>query len=199
MQVLAGPRQTGKTTLVRQVMEASKISSHYASADEPTLRDRTWLEQQWDLARLQARERKAGALLVLDEIQKVADWSSAVKLLWDADTHSGIPLKVVPLGSSPLLNQSGLTEILAGRFEVILVPHWSFMEMREAFGWNLEQYIFLRRLFGRSGADDDRPGSAIPGRGETRRELLGTAGRVLSRRTPGQFKFWKQYLCNLLA
>ena len=89
MQVLAGPRQTGKTTLVRQVMEASKISSHYASADEPTLRDRTWLEQQWDVARLQARERKAGALLVLDEIQKVADWSSAVKLLWDADTHWG--------------------------------------------------------------------------------------------------------------
>ena len=142
MQVLAGPRQTGKTTLVRQVMEASKISSHYASADEPTLRDRTWLEQQWDLARLQARERKAGALLVLDEIQKVADWSSAVKLLWDADTHSGIPLKVVLLGSSPLLIQSGLTESLAGRFEVIVVPHWSFMEMREAFGWNLEQYIF---------------------------------------------------------
>jgi uncharacterized protein len=89
MQVLAGPRQTGKTTLVRQVMEASKTSSHYTSADEPTLRDRTWLEQQWDVARVQTRERKAGAVLALDEIQKVADWSSAVKLLWDADTHWG--------------------------------------------------------------------------------------------------------------
>src|SRR6202041_2318804 len=125
-----------------QVMEGSKISSHYAAADEPTLRDRTWLEQQWDIARLQAGERKAGALLVLDELQKVADWSSAVKLLWDADTHSGIPLKVVLLGSSPLLIQSGLTERLAGRFEVIVVPHWAFMEMREAFGWDLGQYIF---------------------------------------------------------
>src|SRR5580704_1432756 len=81
VQVLAGPRQAGKTTVVRQVMEAARIPAHYASADEPTLRDRTWLEQQWDLARLKARERKAGALLVLDEIQKVADWSSAVKLL----------------------------------------------------------------------------------------------------------------------
>jgi uncharacterized protein len=142
LQVLAGPRQVGKTTLVRQVMEAAKIPAHYASADEPTLRDRTWLEQQWDIARLKAGESKSGALLVLDEIQKIPDWSSVVKLLWDADTHSGVHLKVVLLGSAPLLIQSGLTESLAGRFEVIAVPHWSFPEMREAFGWNLEQYIF---------------------------------------------------------
>jgi predicted AAA+ superfamily ATPase len=142
VQVLAGPRQVGKTTVVRQVMEAAKIPAHYGSADEPTLRDRTWLEQQWDIARLKAKEGKTGALLVLDEIQKVADWSSVVKLLWDKDTHSGVPLKVVLLGSSPLLIQSGLTESLAGRFEVIPAPHWSFIEMREAFGWNLEQYLF---------------------------------------------------------
>ena len=142
LQVLAGPRQVGKTTLVRQVMEAAKIPAHYASADEPTLRDRTWLEQQWDIARLKAGEGKSGALLVLDEIQKIPDWSSVVKLLWDADSHSGVHLKVVLLGSAPLLIQSGLTESLAGRFEVIVVPHWSFLEMREAFGWNLEQYIF---------------------------------------------------------
>jgi len=142
LQVLAGPRQVGKTTLVRQVMAAAKIPAHYASADEPTLRDRTWLEQQWDITRLKAKEGKNGALLVLDEIQKIPDWSSVVKLLWDADTHSGVHLKVVLLGSAPLLIQSGLTESLAGRFEVIAVPHWSFPEMHEAFGWNLEQYIF---------------------------------------------------------
>lgn len=142
MQVLAGPRQVGKTTLVRQVMATSELPGHYASADEPSLRDRTWLEQQWDIARLKAGEHKTGALLVLDEIQKVADWSRAVKLLWDADTHSGVPLKVVLLGSSPLLIQSGLTESLAGRFEVIVAPHWSLGEMREAFGWKLEEYVF---------------------------------------------------------
>src|SRR6202453_4635140 len=143
VQVLAGPRQVGKTTVVRQVMEASQIPAHYASADEPGLRDRTWLEQQWDIARLKAGENKSGALLVLDEIQKVAHWSTVVKLLWDADTHSGVPLKVVFLGSSPLLIQSGLTESLAGRFEVIAVPHWSFTEMQEAFGWTVEQYIYF--------------------------------------------------------
>ncbi len=142
LQVLAGPRQVGKTTLARQVMLATKLPAHYASADEPSLRDRTWIEQQWDLARLKAKEGKTGALLVLDEVQKVSDWSNVVKLLWDADTHAGMPLKVVLLGSAPLLIQSGLTESLAGRFELIPVPHWSFGEMREAFGWNLEQYIF---------------------------------------------------------
>ena len=143
LQVLAGPRQVGKTTLARQVMGESKVPSHYASADEPTLRDRTWLEQQWDGARLKAKANKAGALLVLDEIQKVPDWPDLVKLLWDADTHAGLPLKVLLLGSSPLLIQTGLTESLAGRFEIIPVPHWSFTEMREGFGWGLEQYIYF--------------------------------------------------------
>jgi len=155
LQVLAGPRQVGKTTVVRQVMEASKIPAHYASADEPSLRDRTWLEQQWDIARLKAGESKSSALLVLDEIQKVAHWSSVVKLLWDADTHSGVPLKVVLLGSSPLLIQSGLTESLAGRFAVIAVPHWSFTEMREAFGWTLEQYVFYGAYPGAAGLISD--------------------------------------------
>ena len=143
LQVLAGPRQAGKTTLARQGMEALTLPAHYASADEPTLRDRTWIEQQWDIARLKIRGSKAGGLLILDEIQKVQGWSDIVKLLWDTDTHTGMPLKVVVLGSSPLLIQSGLTESLAGRFEIIPVPHWSLSEMREAFGWNLEQYIFF--------------------------------------------------------
>lgn len=142
LQVLAGPRQTGKTTLARQVIEAAKLPAHYATADEPTLRDRTWLEQQWDLGRLQARQHPRGALLVLDEIQKVTGWSECVKLLWDADTHADCRLKVVLLGSSPLLIQRGLSESLAGRFEIIPVPHWPFAEMREAFGWTLEQYLF---------------------------------------------------------
>ncbi len=142
LQVLAGPRQSGKTTLGRQVMEGAALPAHYASADEPTLRDRTWLEQQWELGRLKAQSAAKGALLVLDEIQKVTGWSDCVKLLWDADSHSRCPLKVVLLGSSPLLIQRGLSESLAGRFEIIPVPHWSFAEMREAFGWTLEQYLF---------------------------------------------------------
>jgi predicted AAA+ superfamily ATPase len=82
------------------------------------------------------------ALLVLDEIQKIPGWSEAVKSLWDADTMAGRKLQVLLLGSSPLLIRSGLTESLAGRFEQIAAPHWSFTEMREAFGWDLDTFIF---------------------------------------------------------
>ncbi len=119
-----------------------ELPSHYASADEPTLRDRTWIEQQWDLGRLKAYGSKGGALLVLDEVQKVTDWANAVKLLWDADSRAKVMLNVVLLGPAPLLIQSGLSESLAGRFEIIAAPHWSFAEIREAFGWNLEQFVY---------------------------------------------------------
>lgn len=143
IQVVAGPRQVGKTTLVRQVTEASGLVCHYASADEPTLRGRDWIEQQWEAARLAARDApRRGALLVLDEIQKISGWSETVKRLWDADTAGGVPVKSILLGSAPLLIQRGLTESLAGRFEVHHLPHWSYTEMREAFGWNLERYLF---------------------------------------------------------
>ena len=153
MQVLAGPRQVGKTTIARQVMDSVSIPVHFATADEPTLRDRMWIAQQWDIARLRItdRGRKKGALLILDEAQKVSEWSDTVKRLWDEDTRSGLPLKVVLLGSSPLLVQRGLTESLAGRFEVIPVMHWSYAEMREAFGLSLERYILYGGYPGAAG------------------------------------------------
>lgn len=143
MQVIVGPRQTGKTTLARQLIDDLGLPSHYASADEPTLKTSTWIEQQWETARMKARasEHKK-ALLVLDEVQKIGTWSEVVKRLWDEDTALGGALQVIILGSSPLLIQTGLTESLAGRFELIPVVHWSFSEMKEAFGWNVEQFIF---------------------------------------------------------
>jgi len=143
IQVLAGPRQVGKTTLVRQIAESIAIPSHYASADDPGLRDDVWLEQQWNTARALARGNSAGAILVLDEVQKIGRWSEAVKRLWDEDSGTGVNLRVVVLGSAPLLVQRGVTESLAGRFEIIRLTHWSFAEMQEAFGWELDQYIFF--------------------------------------------------------
>jgi len=143
IQAVAGPRQVGKTTLVTQVVEASHIAARFASADEPTLRGHDWIEQQWQAARLEAGDAgKRGAVLVLDEIQKIPNWSETVKRLWDEDTHTKSPLKVVVLGSAPLLISRGLTESLAGRFELLHLPHWSYSEMHSAFGWNLEQYLY---------------------------------------------------------
>ncbi|MGE5483911.1 MAG: ATP-binding protein [Ignavibacteriales bacterium] len=144
IQVLAGPRQTGKTTLARQVMEAVSIPSHYASADEPSISDNVWLHAQWEHGRLKARDGgERGALLVLDEIHKITGWSEAVKRLWDEDTVSGVRLKALLLGSSPLLVHRGLSDSLAGRFELNRITHWSYGEMKEAFGWGLEEYLFF--------------------------------------------------------
>ena len=140
IQVLAGPRQVGKTTVARQVMEKLDLPSHYGSADEPALKGPEWLSQQWEIGRLKAKN--GHALLILDEVQKVQGWSESVKALWDADTHNKVRLRVVLLGSSPLLIQSGLTESLAGRFEVIAAPHWSFSEIHQAFRWGIEQFIY---------------------------------------------------------
>lgn len=143
IQVIAGSRQVGKTTLVQHAARRSGLPARYASADEPTLRDAQWIEQQWGAARSLATDASGhGALLVLDEVQKVTGWPEVVKYLWDADTRAHLPLKVVMLGSAPLLVQRGLGESLAGRFEMIRLPHWSFAEMRAAFGWSLEQYLF---------------------------------------------------------
>ena len=157
IQVLSGPRQTGKTTLAQQAMAGIKISSHYATADEPALKDRTWIEQQWEVARMKTKSggRKKKTLLVLDEIQKITGWSETVKRLWDEDTAKKLPLRVVVLGSSALLVQGGLTESLAGRFEVIPVTHWSFSEMQKAFGWNVEEYIFFGGYPGAAGLIQD--------------------------------------------
>ncbi len=142
IQVLAGARQTGKTTLVRQLLADLPLKSHYASADEPALKDSTWLAAQWERARRMIGSRKSPAVLALDEVQKVPGWSEVIKRLWDEDTATGLPLHVVLLGSAPLLMQRGLPESLAGRFEIIHMPHWSLSEMREAFSWSLEQYVY---------------------------------------------------------
>ncbi len=139
IQVLAGPRQTGKTTIARQLVESLGVPSHYASADEPALKDSTWIAQQWEIARLR---NNAPSVLILDEVQKLTAWSETVKRLWDEDTAAAVDVRVVLLGSSPLLVQRGLAESLTGRFEVIPVTHWSYPEMRDAFGWSLEQYVY---------------------------------------------------------
>jgi predicted AAA+ superfamily ATPase len=145
IQVISGPRQVGKTTLVQQVADALKMPVLYASADEPSIKSPLWIEQQWDLARLEATHSttKQGVILILDEIQKIPHWSSIVKKLWDEDTKNHVLLKIVLLGSAPLLVQEGLTESLAGRFEQIHATHWSFEEMHAAFKWDINMYLYF--------------------------------------------------------
>jgi predicted AAA+ superfamily ATPase len=158
LQVVAGPRQVGKTTAVQQVLAKADRPSIFVSADEPALRDSAWLAAQWEHARLTAKGAgKRGAVLALDEVQKVPAWSEAVKRLWDEDTRARTPLRVVLLGSAPLLVQRGLAESLAGRFEIIHLPHWSLTEMRTAFGSSLAQYLYFGGYPGAAALMDDPP------------------------------------------
>lgn len=170
MIIVTGPRQTGKTTLIRQVLEQIELPSQYLPVDRPdptTLplipdttggitgfasrplmpsdrsSDAEWLVRQWDAAREATRHSGVGFVLALDEIQKIAGWSEIVKGLWDEDRLNDLPLHVILLSSAPLLMQQGMTESLAGRFETVRLTHWSFTEMAEAFGFDLEHYIYF--------------------------------------------------------
>ena len=161
---LFGPRQTGKTTIARQALARTDLPSRYLAVDEPDSadppfpydetavtfpatsqreRDTEWLVRQWEAARTEAERSPDGSVLVLDEIQKIEGWSETVKGLWDADRLRDCPLRVVILGSAPLLMQSGLSESLAGRFETIRVSHWSFAEMSAAFDFDLQKYLYF--------------------------------------------------------
>lgn len=138
LQVVLGPRQVGKTTGVQQLLKKSKGPTHYASADDVLVGADTWVQSHWQTA----LQKGAGTLLVLDEIQKIPRWAETVKRLWDAG-KSRPPLRCVLLGSSSLRLQRGLTESLAGRFELTTVPHWSFSESQKAFRHTLDTYLLF--------------------------------------------------------
>ncbi|RXF68393.1 ATP-binding protein [Arcticibacter tournemirensis] len=156
IQVIMGPRQVGKTTLVQQLLEKTSIPFMFESADAVPASDSVWLEQVWESARVKIKvSDSAEFLLVIDEIQKIPNWSEIVKKLWDTDTRNTINIKVILLGSSRLLLQQGLTESLAGRFESTYLPHWSFAEMKKAFDWNINQYIWFGGYPGAAFMTDD--------------------------------------------
>jgi len=144
IQVISGPRQVGKSTMVKQVLNDTDIPHIFVTADGVSPQNQQWINEVWETAR--ARKNFANLpefLLVIDEVHKVNNWSEAIKKEWDWDTFHDINIKVVLLGSSRLLLKDGLTESLAGRFELIRMSHWTYEEMHEAFGLNLNQYIYF--------------------------------------------------------
>ncbi len=144
IQVLVGPRQVGKTTLARQFMQSTQQPVQYFSADENLSADPVWIFQNWESSRLKLNQLGGSEMiLIFDEIQKVNSWSQSVKEQWDKDSLSGTNIKVILLGSARLTIQQGLTESLAGRFELIPLSHWSLSEMEAAFGFTPEQFVWF--------------------------------------------------------
>ena len=161
IQIVAGPRQVGKSTLVRQTLASWNPDDFTSVATEAggsegigiessarvfragAKRDAEWLIDIWSRSRVIAKQRGLRHVLVVDEIQKISQWSEIVKGLWDADRAAGVDMHVVLLGSAPLLLQKGLAESLAGRYEIIRMTHWSLAEMQDAFDFSLEEFIYF--------------------------------------------------------
>lgn len=156
IQVLTGPRQVGKTTVVKQVLDDIDIPWLYFSADATSQPNRTWISVSWDAARERLRREALGeVILVIDEIQKIKGWSEIVKKEWDDDSFNDRQVKLLLLGSSRVLLQSGLSDSLAGRFEEIRMGHWRYAEMRDCFGFSLEKYLYYGGFPGAASFSND--------------------------------------------
>ena len=143
IQVLSGPRQVGKSTLVKQVLKEIDLPYLFVTADDVSPDNNGWISETWNSARSMMKIKKSDVfILVIDEIHKIKNWSEAVKKEWDVDSFNDLELRVVLLGSSRLLIKDGLTESLTGRYELIRMSHWSYEEMHDAFGFTLENYIY---------------------------------------------------------
>jgi len=144
IQVITGPRQVGKTTLCKQILSKIKIVSQYHTADSVAAINGEWIDNIWEsLRRIMKLNQINEALLIIDEVQKIDNWSEFVKKNWDNDTFNGVNIKLIILGSSRVLIKQGLSESLLGRFEMNILGHWSYCEMRDVFGFTPEQYAYF--------------------------------------------------------
>lgn len=144
MQIVMGPRQVGKSTLVGQFTEVISVPFDFFAADGVNRFDTSWIPNKWQQARMRMDiHSEQEHILVIDEVQKIKGWSEQVKKEWDEDSRNHRNLKVILLGSSRLLLQKGLEESLEGRFETIKMGYWDWQEMHEAFGFSMDEYVYF--------------------------------------------------------
>ena len=156
IQVVMGARQIGKSTVVKQVLKDLDAPYQFYSADNVPATNSAWISNCWAAVRsLKESNRWDSVILVIDEIQKISNWSEVVKKEWDDDTFHDRDIKVLLLGSSRVLLEKGLSESLAGRFEQIRMSHWSYGEMKECFGFSLDQYLYYGGYPGAASLIDD--------------------------------------------
>ncbi|MDE6444287.1 MAG: AAA family ATPase [Muribaculaceae bacterium] len=143
IQVVMGPRQVGKSTVVKQVLQDIDQPYQFFSADNVPASNSNWISNCWAAARsLMCNQGLESMIIIIDEIQKIANWSETVKKEWDDDAFNNRNIKLLLLGSSRVLLEKGLSDSLAGRFEEIRMAHWSFSEMSDCFGFSLDEYLF---------------------------------------------------------
>jgi len=142
IQIVMGPRQTGKSTAVKQALDSIKYAKIVHVFNRAAANKTKILEDIWRKAR-EVEATESPVVLSLDEIQLVPEWSSLVKTLWDEDTRDERDIRVILTGSSSLLIRKGISESLMGRFEITRSTHWSFWECIQAFDYSLDDFLYF--------------------------------------------------------
>jgi uncharacterized protein len=132
IQILTGPRQVGKTTLLLELAESFGKRAIYAAGDDPDAALPGFWERSWTEAETYAKQ--GAALLLLDEVHRIPDWAAKLKGAWDRIRRKKIPIHVIATGSSALRVTSGSRESLAGRFERMTLSHWPAISLASTFG-----------------------------------------------------------------
>ncbi len=132
IQLLSGPRQVGKTTLLLELAAQLGRAAVYAAADGPEAALPGFWERLW--ARAEQVAATAGrAVVLLDEAHLLPGWPGRLKGEWDRLRRRRLPIHVVATGSSALHLAAGSRESLAGRFERLTLTHWSATSLADAF------------------------------------------------------------------
>ncbi|HEX5044579.1 MAG TPA: AAA family ATPase [Candidatus Polarisedimenticolaceae bacterium] len=132
VQLLVGPRQVGKTTLLLELARRHGWERHYHPCDAPPASLAGFWERAWAAVREEA-VRTGKAAIFLDEVHHLPDWASRLKAEWDRLQREGAPVHVVASGSAALRLTWGSKESLAGRFERLVLGHWSARDLAGAF------------------------------------------------------------------
>ena len=144
IQVITGPRQVGKTTLVKQLFQSAQWTGIYHVVEGSVAYDSGWIEALFNDAVIRQRRAHQPVILAIDEIQKIPNWSETIKRLYDQQKFRGeTSVQLILLGSSHWLMQRGLSESLAGRFEQWDIGHWTFTELQQCFDISPEEYVYF--------------------------------------------------------
>lgn len=127
--LLQGPRQCGKTTLARSVAEPTGYG--YLSFDDDNLVRAARADPLGFITDLPPK-------MVLDEVQRVPEIFTTLKLVVDRDRQPG---RFLLTGSADVLLLPRLADSLAGRIEVIRLHPMAQVELRQ------QPASFLQRLF----------------------------------------------------
>lgn len=129
IQLLAGPRQIAKTTLLLELAASHRKTTVYAAADGPEAAVPGFWERLWFRAQ-DVASREGRAIVLLDEAHLLHDWSRRLKGEWDRLRRRAVPIHIVATGSSALRLAAGSRESLAAR----RAPHAHALDGRGADG-----------------------------------------------------------------